>query len=73
MKSEKIKTVLISILTLIGTYYISTTDVQLPMVENDGSVYIKFITLMLLFGFLTSWAHLGNMIYKYHKETEVKC
>ena len=73
MKIEKIKTVLVSILTLIGTYYISTANVQLPMVENDGSIYIKFITLMLLFGFFSFWASLGDLIYKYHKEKEVKC
>ena len=70
MKNEKIKIAIISILTLIGTYYITTTGVQLPMVENDGSIYIKFITLMVLFGFFGFWVSLGDLVYKYYTEKQ---
>ena len=70
MKNEKIKIAIISILTLIGTYCITTANVQLPMVENDGSIYIKFITLMVLFGFFSFWASLGDLVCKYHKEKQ---
>ena len=73
MKIEKTKTGIISILTLIGTYYITNSNVQFPMVENDGSIYIKFITFVILFGFFSFLASLGDLIYKYHKEKEVKC
>ena len=65
MNEDKFKIALCSVLTLIGTYYISISNVRFPMVENDGSIIIHFLTFILLFGFLFSCVNLGNMIYKY--------
>ena len=70
MKDENIKTVIISILALIGTYCITAFNVQLPMVEDNGSIFIKVVSFIVLFGFFTILVHIHTLfrgLYQYQK------